>query len=85
MLRDLLTATSVRRVILCGGDTSSHAVQQLGIVALTWKASLQPGAPLCQVHFADPLSRPLELVLKGGQVGGDDFFAIAKGARKPQS
>ncbi len=83
MLRDLLASTSIIRVILCGGDTSSHAVQQLGIVALTWKASLQPGAPLCQVHFADCRSRPLELVLKGGQVGSDDFFAIAKGVRKP--
>lgn len=79
MLRRLLTATSIDRVILCGGDTSSHAVQQLGIVALTWKASLQPGASLCQVHFLDHRARPLELVLKGGQVGSDDFFAVAKG------
>ena len=81
MLRKLLTATSVGRVILCGGDTSSHAVQQLGITALTWKASLQPGAPLCQAHFAKAHSRPLELVLKGGQVGSDDFFSFAKGVR----
>jgi len=82
ILRRLLAETSVSRVALCGGDTSSHAVQQLGIIALTWKANLQPGAPLCQVHFADDHSRPLELILKGGQVGTDDFFAIAKGVRK---
>jgi uncharacterized protein YgbK (DUF1537 family) len=81
MLRNLLTSTSIERVVLCGGDTSSHAVPQLGISALTWKANLQPGAPLCQVHFAHPHFRPLELVLKGGQVGSDDFFAIAKGTR----
>ena len=81
ILQRLLTATSVGRVVLCGGDTSSHAVQQLGIAALTWKASLQPGAPLCQVHFADH-ARPLELVLKGGQAGRDDFFAVAKGTRQ---
>lgn len=80
LLRKILSATTIERVVLCGGDTSSHAVQQLGIVALTWKASLQPGAPLCLVHFSDSRSRPLELVLKGGQVGSDDFFAIAKGA-----
>jgi len=85
MLRRLLARTSVRRVVLCGGDTSSHAVQQLGILALTWKASLQPGAPLCQVHFADPQTRPLELVLKGGQVGSDEFFAIAKGVKPTHS
>lgn len=78
MLRKLLSTTSIRRVVLCGGDTSSHAVQQLGIAALTWKASLQPGAPLCEAHFTDRQSPPLELVLKGGQIGSDNFFEIAK-------
>lgn len=85
ILRRLLAHTSVSRVVLCGGDTSSHAVQQLGILALTWKASLEPGAPLCQVHFAAPQTRPLELVLKGGQVGSDEFFTIAKGAKPTNS
>jgi 3-oxoisoapionate kinase len=80
ILRKLLTTTTIGRVILCGGDTSSHAVQQLGIGALTWKASLQPGAPLCQAHFSDTGFPPLELILKGGQVGSNDFFSIAKGA-----
>ena len=82
ILRTLLDLTSIERVVLCGGDTSSHAVQQLGIVALTWKASLQPGAPLCRVHFSDSSSRPLELILKGGQVGSDDFFKVAKGEHR---
>lgn len=85
VLHRLLSATSLERVVLCGGDTSSHAVQQLGIAALTWKASLQPGAPLCEAHFVDPDARPLELVLKGGQAGRDDFFAVAKGIRQAQS
>lgn len=85
LLRKVLARTSIRRVVLCGGDTSSHAVQQLGILALTWKASLQPGAPLCRVHFTDTHSRPLELVLKGGQVGSDEFFAIAKGTKSGAS
>ena len=82
ILSRLLARTSVRRVVLCGGDTSSHAAQQLGILALTWKACLQPGAPLCRAHFADPQTRPLELVLKGGQVGSEEFFAIARGEAK---
>jgi 3-oxoisoapionate kinase len=80
LLREILAQTSVTRVVLCGGDTSSHAVQQLGISALTWAASLQPGAPLCRAHFPNPTTRSLELVLKGGQVGSKDFFAIARGA-----
>ena len=78
LVRRLLERTSVRRVLLCGGDTSSHAVQQLGITAITWKANLQPGAPLCQAHGFAENNRPLELVLKGGQIGTDDFFAVVR-------
>ena len=83
LLRDILTGTAsfhrpLRRVLLCGGDTSSHAVQQLGLYALTWAANLQPGVPLCRVH-ADSDLQDLELVLKGGQVGTDDFFDVVRG------
>lgn len=78
MLLDLLRTTNIRRAVVCGGDTSSHAVQQLGVEALTWKANLQPGAPLCQAHGPEFNARPLELVLKGGQMGTDDFFAVVR-------
>ncbi|MGA8095996.1 MAG: four-carbon acid sugar kinase family protein [Steroidobacteraceae bacterium] len=74
LLRRILAETSVRRVVLAGGDTSSHAVNQLGIHALTWAASLEPGAPLCRAHAQTPQLDGLQLVLKGGQVGSDDFF-----------
>ena len=74
LLRRILTETRVPRVVLAGGDTSSHAVAQLGIDALTWAASLEPGAPLCCAHAQTPGIDGLELVLKGGQVGSDDFF-----------
>jgi uncharacterized protein YgbK (DUF1537 family) len=83
LLRELLTRTAasstpLRRVILCGGDTASHAVQQLGLYALTWVANLQPGGPLCQAHSDEELNG-LELVLKGGQVGSEDFFDVVRG------
>ena len=74
MAREIIRATGVRRVVLAGGDTSSHAVSQLGIHALTWIASTQPGAPLCRAHADSPEFAHLELVLKGGQVGTEDFF-----------
>jgi 3-oxoisoapionate kinase len=74
LLRRILTETSVRRVVLAGGDTATHAVGELGIHALTWAASLEPGAPLCRAHAPTPHLDGLQLVLKGGQVGGDDFF-----------
>ncbi len=82
MLRELLERTGVRRVVIAGGDTSSHSVQQLGIEALTFAARLTPGAPLCRAHSDDPRLDGLELVLKGGQVGTDDFFdRVLRGTR----
>jgi uncharacterized protein YgbK (DUF1537 family) len=78
ILREVLERTKVQRVLLCGGDTASHAVQELGLYALTWVANLQPGAPLCRAH-ADGDLDGLELVLKGGQVGTEDFFNVVRG------
>lgn len=74
VLLSVLERTSLRRVLLCGGDTCSHAVQQLKLTALIWMADAAPGAPLCRAHADDPAVDGLELVLKGGQVGGVDLF-----------
>lgn len=74
LLRRILTETHVPRIVLAGGDTATHAMAQLGIHALTWAASLEPGAPLCRAHSRTPALAGLQLVLKGGQVGSDDFF-----------
>jgi uncharacterized protein YgbK (DUF1537 family) len=71
--------SGVRRVVLCGGDTSSHAIQQLNLVALTFAGILVPGAPLCLAHAEEAGGLDgLELVLKGGQIGPEDFFGIAR-------
>jgi 3-oxoisoapionate kinase len=79
LLLKLLQQTSVRRVVLCGGDTSSHAVQQLNLTALTFAGPLAPGAPLCRAHAEEVTGLDgLELVLKGGQIGPEDFFGIAR-------
>jgi uncharacterized protein YgbK (DUF1537 family) len=53
-------------------------MQQLELYALTWSASVEAGAPLCRAHSDDPELRDLELVLKGGQVGKENFFASAR-------
>ncbi len=79
LLLALVRQTGVRRVVLCGGDTSSHAVQQLGLTALTFAGTLAPGAPLCRAHAEETTGLDgLELVLKGGQIGPEDFFRIAR-------
>jgi uncharacterized protein YgbK (DUF1537 family) len=78
-LRQVVQQTGVSRILLCGGDTSSHAIQQLGLYALTWASCVQTGAPLCRAHSDDPALQNLELVLKGGQIGTADFFrAVAQ-------
>lgn len=76
--RDVVSRAGLRRVLFAGGDTSSHAVAQLGIDALTWAAPLERGAPLVRAHATDPAIDGLELVLKGGQMGGEDFFERVK-------
>jgi uncharacterized protein YgbK (DUF1537 family) len=79
LLLALVQQTGVRRVVLCGGDTSSHAVQQLGLTALTFAGTLAPGAPLCRAHAEEATGLDgLELVLKGGQIGPEDFFRMAR-------
>jgi uncharacterized protein YgbK (DUF1537 family) len=85
MLRQIIIETGVRRVVLAGGDTSSHAVSQLGLYALTWSAATQPGAPLCRAHSDSPELDGLELVLKGGQVGTDDFFEFVREGQQTKS
>jgi uncharacterized protein YgbK (DUF1537 family) len=82
LLHDLVVRSGVRRAIIAGGDTASHAVSHLGIHALTFAAAITPGAPLCHAHSSHPLMDGLELVLKGGQVGRDDFFETVMKGRK---
>lgn len=73
ILQTLLDRTGIRRAIVCGGDSSGYATRQLGVFALRAMARLVPGAPLCRAS-ADGAMDGLEIVLKGGQRGGLDFF-----------
>lgn len=74
VLSRVIKETGVRRVALAGGDSSSHAVSQLGIEALEVAGPLVPGAPLCRMHSKEVALDGAEIVLKGGQVGGPDFL-----------
>lgn len=76
--REVIRRRRLRRVVFAGGDTSSHGVAQLGIDALTWAAPLDRGAPLVRAHADDRAIDGLELVLKGGQIGGEGFFERAR-------
>ena len=81
ILDRVLRTARLRRAVISGGDTSGHATLRLGVYALTAIAPLAPGAPLCRAHADGSVGNTyegLELALKGGQVGGADFFLAAK-------
>lgn len=67
--------TPLRRIGIAGGDTSSHAVQALQLWGLSYQATLCPGVTLSRAHSPNPARHGLELMLKGGQMGGTDLFA----------
>jgi 3-oxoisoapionate kinase len=81
LLRELLVRSGVKRAAMAGGDTSSAAARQLGVHALTMRAPIAPGAPLCEAHTDDAKLRDLDLVFKGGQVGAEDFFEAVQEGR----
>ncbi|WP_018916187.1 four-carbon acid sugar kinase family protein [Vreelandella zhanjiangensis] len=82
LLRDLVRAEQLTRVLVAGGDTSSHAIQELGIHALTTLMPLPqtPGSPLCTAHSSDPDFDGLQVAFKGGQVGDDAFIVRIRDA-----
>lgn len=66
--------SALRRLVIAGGDTSSYAARALGIEAVEMICPLAPGAPLCVAHAPGSPVHGMEIVLKGGQVGGEDYF-----------
>jgi uncharacterized protein YgbK (DUF1537 family) len=74
----VLRRTGLKRVVIAGGDTSGHASMALGLYALTAVAPVAPGGALCRAHSDDAAHAGLEIALKGGQVGGPDFFCAVK-------
>ncbi|MCR6497609.1 four-carbon acid sugar kinase family protein [Shinella sp. CPCC 101442] len=75
---ELVARTGLARAVVAGGDTSSHALGEMGIAALTLKMPLPqtPGSPLCVAHGGP--ADGLQIALKGGQVGGDDYFSMIR-------
>jgi len=80
LLRQLTEEQGLKRVIIAGGDTSSHALGQMGVDALTVRMPLpaSPGSPLCVAHSRIKAIEGLEVALKGGQVGTDRYFSAIR-------
>jgi uncharacterized protein YgbK (DUF1537 family) len=80
ILRRLVAQAGLKRAVIAGGDTSSHALGQLGIDALTVRMPLlqSPGSPLCIAHSRLTEIDGLEVAMKGGQIGLDDYFCVIR-------
>lgn len=80
ILAELVRRHGLKRVVVAGGDTSSHAMRELDIQALELMVPLPdcPGSPLCVGHLGGIDGGRLEVAFKGGQVGTDDYFKIVR-------
>ncbi len=74
---DILKAYPLKRLVISGGDTSSQITKILAPDALVIKSDISPGAPLCQLRSQKPYLTHLEVALKGGQMGDQDYFVKA--------
>ncbi len=79
LLRNTLQASAraglrLTRVGVAGGDTSSQAMLALRLWGLAFRAVLAPGVAVSTARGDDPLTDGLELMLKGGQMGGPSLF-----------
>ncbi|MGX5734279.1 four-carbon acid sugar kinase family protein [Bosea thiooxidans] len=77
LLREIMQEARVARLLVAGGDTSTLAIEALDIWGLSYRAPMVAGAPLCRAHSAAAHLDDLDIVLKGGQMGPPDFFAVA--------
>ncbi|MBV2143441.1 four-carbon acid sugar kinase family protein [Falsochrobactrum sp. TDYN1] len=77
ILRSLVERETLSRAVIAGGDTSSHALRELHVEALTTLLPLPqtPGSPLCTAHGGFAPTNGLQIALKGGQVGADNYFS----------
>jgi uncharacterized protein YgbK (DUF1537 family) len=74
LTREVLLASGIRRVVVAGGDTSGFVTRELGVYGLEMISPVSPGAPLCKAYGREHSMDGLELALKGGQMGGEDYF-----------
>ena len=76
----ILESGAFRRLAVAGGDTSGRVSREIGLSSLEMLTPIAPGSPLCRARGRQA-AEGLEVVLKGGQVGQEDFFgAVLRGA-----
>jgi len=83
VLDKVLNGSGIRRAVAAGGDTSGHTMQELGLEALVALAPTIPGAALC-AGYGSGTHDGLQIALKGGQMGSEDFFGWIRDGGGPR-
>ena len=78
IVRDVIEATNVRRVLVAGGDTSAQVARALEIESLEMIGELTRGSPLCRAVAPRSPADGVEFTFKGGQIGPVDFFGMVE-------
>ncbi len=76
--KSVLEQTKLNKLIIAGGETSSHICRELGFCVLEVGKQIAPGVPYC---FSKGRYK-LALVLKSGNFGKEDFYLKAIDALK---
>ena len=80
ILRRLVLEKRLSRAVVAGGDTSSHALRELDVFALTTRRPLpaSPGSPVCYGLSDTEAFDGIEIAFKGGQIGDDAYFSTMR-------
>jgi uncharacterized protein YgbK (DUF1537 family) len=76
--KEVASQNLFRRIVISGGDTSSYAAREMGIISVEMIAPLVVGAPLCRATAPGSPIDGLEVNFKGGQVGAENYFQVLK-------
>jgi uncharacterized protein YgbK (DUF1537 family) len=74
-LASALVGDGVKRLAVGGGETAGAVVTALGLDYMMVGAEIDPGVPALASRTKE--GKPLRLVLKSGNFGGQDFYAKA--------
>lgn len=75
--KKILERHPLKRIIVSGGDTSSQVTKILSPDAIVIQSHISTGAPLCRILSEKPYLSGLEVALKGGQMGDENYFVQA--------
>ena len=73
--------TSLKRLVVMGGDTSGRVQKYLDINALQVAKSIGIAAPVCYAYSRKKYINGMEIVFKGGQIGSVNYLGEVQNAK----